>query len=99
MRCSNPLVEYLKNSLRVLSLALIIVLTSFLAVIEEYFVDNELTQDLAIKCVLLEFEFEVLDVSVARLIFLLVKLLEERMLKSFISTESLCWIIRKELLQ
>ena len=65
--------------------------------IEQYFINNELPENLSIQSVLLKFEIEILNVSISRLIIFLVKLFEKRMLEGLLSTQSLCRIIAKQL--
>ena len=54
--------------------------------VQEYFVDNELSKNLAIQSVLLKFEIEIIYLSIRGLLLFLVKLLEEWVLKSLLST-------------
>jgi len=65
-------------------------------VVEKNLVNDELPQDFAVKSVLLELEVEILDASVARLIFLLMQLLEEGVLQGLLCTDSFSGIIAKK---
>ena len=64
--------------------------------VEKNLVNDELPQDFAVKSVLLELEVEVLDTSVARLVFLLMQLLEEGVLHGLLCTHSFSRIIAKK---
>jgi hypothetical protein len=79
--------------LRIFCLALLIVLASLLGVIEEYFINYELSENLAIQSILLKYEIEILNVSVCRLILFLVKLFKEWMLQSLFCAQSFRRII------
>jgi hypothetical protein len=54
--------------------------------IKEYLIDYELSKDLSIQSVLLKFEIEIIDMSICRLVFFLVKFLEEWMLEGLFGT-------------
>ena len=64
--------------------------------VQEYFVDNELSKNLAIQSVLLKFEIEIIYLGIRGLLLFLVKLFKEWMLESLLSTESLSRIIAKK---
>jgi hypothetical protein len=54
--------------------------------VQEYFVDNELSKNLAIQSVLLKFEIEIIYLGIRGLLLFLVKLFEEWVLESLLST-------------
>ena len=54
--------------------------------VQEYFVDNEFSKNLAIQSVLLKFEIEIIYLGVRGLLLFLVKLFEEWVLESLLST-------------
>ena len=54
--------------------------------VQEYFVDNEFSKYLAIQSVLLKFEIEIIYLGIRWLVLFLVKLLEEWVLESLLST-------------
>ena len=80
------MVERFQNTVRVFCLDLLIVLASFLRMVQEYFVDNELSKNLAIQSVLLKFEIEIIYLGIRGLLLFLVKLFEEWVLESLLST-------------
>ena len=93
---TDSLVENLKDTLWIFHLAFLVIIAGLLAVVEKNLVNDELPQDFPVKSVLLELEVEVLDASVARLIFLLMQLLEEGVLHCLFSTDSFSRIIAKK---
>jgi hypothetical protein len=93
---THSLVENLKDTLWIFHLAFLVIIAGLLAVVEKNLVNDELPQDFPVKSVLLELEVEVLDASVARLIFLLMQLLEEGVLHCLLSTDSFSGIIAKK---
>ena len=54
--------------------------------VQEYFVDNELSKNLAIQSILLKFKIEIIYLGIRGLLLFLVKLLEEWVLESLLST-------------
>ena len=93
---TDSLVENLKDTLWIFHLAFLVIIAGLLAVVEKNLVNDELPQDFAVKSVLLELEVEVFDTSVARLVFLLMQLLEEGVLHSLLCTHSFSRIIAKK---
>ena len=83
---TNSLIERFQNTVRIFRLDPLIVLASFLRMVQEYFVDNEFSKYLAIQSVLLKFEIEIIYLGIRWLVLFLVKLLEEWVLESLLST-------------
>lgn len=80
------MIKNLQDTLGILDFALLVIITRFFTVIEKNLVGNELSQDFLVKSVLLKLKVEVFNASVSWLIFSLVKLFKERVLKNFLST-------------
>ncbi len=80
------MIKNLQDTLGILDFALLVIITRFFTVIEKNLVGNELSQDFLVKSVLLKLKVEIFNASVSWLIFSLVKLFKERVLKNFLST-------------
>lgn len=80
------MIKNLQDTLGILDFALLVIITRFFTVIEKNLVGNELSQDFLVKSVLLKLKVEVFNASVSWLVFSLVKLFKERVLKNFLST-------------